>query len=106
MPSPKNPSTGRGRSRNSETPPPNPLKVAHMVADSIELAPKVVIPLEVAIGARYHSDRPGAMVTVLNREDGRRYSILVLPEHSESSSLTTPTEASNETTARESGSSS
>ncbi len=78
---PKNRSTGLGRSRNSPPAPPDRLKTAQMVADAIEMAPKLAIPLEVRVGARLqnHPNDLGqpAIVTVLNVEDGHEYEILV-----------------------------
>jgi hypothetical protein len=64
-------------------PAPNPQKVAQMLADSVELAPTVVIPLEVKTGSRNvchdsPSDGGVAMINVTNREDGHEYLVLVI----------------------------
>lgn len=62
---------------------PDPVKVAKMVADALEIAPRVMIPLEVRIGARdthltmRFNERSG-MIDVLNTEDGHEYQILVI----------------------------
>lgn len=64
-------------------PQPNPLKVAHMIGDSVEMAAKVVIPLEVRTGARSldsssRGDGGAALLNVLNTEDGIEYLVLVM----------------------------
>lgn len=110
-------SSGRGSSRR---PDPNPLKVAHMVSDAIEMAPRIAIPLQILIGARDWNtvltplNEDTGVIDVLNTEDGHEYQILVIrkskpaDESTSTSSrlLTTPTEGSNESSVRESGSSS
>lgn len=68
----------------NEPPPANPLRVAHMTADALEMAPRIQIPLEVRVGARRieHSPNPNdggtAMLNVHNPEDGHEYLILVI----------------------------
>lgn len=84
------PSTpGRSRSTGSRRrKSPDPVKVAKMVADALEIAPRVMIPLEVRIGAREthllmrFNDRSG-VIDVLNTEDGNEYQILVISKRQE-----------------------
>ena len=76
--------SGRGRKSSTKSSPlkdPNPLRVAHMVADSVEMAPRLAIPLEVRIGARLnYPEFPNgsALLDLHNTEDGREYQIIVL----------------------------
>jgi hypothetical protein len=54
-----------------------------MISDSVEMAAKVVIPLEVRVGARdcHLALRPGeqsAQIDLLNTEDGHEYTVTVM----------------------------
>lgn len=77
---------GQKRSTKSSPPPsPNPVKVAKMVADALEIAPRVMIPLEVRVGAREPLSPPvpncpkSAVIDVLNHEDGQQYLVVIIP---------------------------
>ncbi len=76
--------TGSSQSPSSEQPTPNPLRVGHMIADSLEMAPSIQIPLEVRIGARRVEGSPNpsdggtAMLNVHNTEDKHEYLILII----------------------------
>lgn len=60
--------------------PPDPLKVASMVQAALEIAPRIMIPLEVRTGSRQHPEHPDeAVLNVLNREDGTEYMVMVMP---------------------------
>ncbi len=66
-----------------DEPQPNPKKVAQMLADSVELAPTVVIPLEVKTGSRNvchdnQNDGGAAMINLINHEDGHEYLVIVM----------------------------
>lgn len=69
-----------GSPRPHASPPSNPLKVGLIVAEAIEVLPRIVNPLEVTTGARLHRpDLPEtAVIDVLNRDDGQEYQILVM----------------------------
>lgn len=63
---------------------PDPLKVASMVQAALEIAPRIMIPLEVRAGAREAysiliEDQPHAVLDVLNHEDGNQYMVMVMP---------------------------
>lgn len=67
-------------------PSPDCLKVAKMVADALEVAPRVMIPLTVSTGARdWHTvltelNVKTGVIDVRNGEDEQEYHILVIPK--------------------------
>lgn len=60
--------------------PPNPLKVGSMVQAALEIAPRMMIPLEVITGARLqfpNLPQHSALLDV-RTEDGNEYTVLVI----------------------------
>lgn len=78
--------SGRGPKEPTASPRPSarqsadPLKVAKIVAECLEVTPRILNPLEVRVGAHRHPNRPDdAILRVLNREDGQEYMVMVMP---------------------------
>lgn len=66
--------------RRSDRQSADPLKVAKIVAECLEVTPRILNPLEVRVGAHRHPNRPDdAILRVLNREDGQEYMVMVMP---------------------------
>lgn len=68
--------------RLSDRQPSTPLKVGLIVADCLEVTPRLMNPLEVRIGARQVEEcdvpkLPTVVIDVVNRDDGQEYQILV-----------------------------
>ena len=71
--------------------PPDPVKVGKIVAECLEVTPRILNPLQVRTGARdWHTvmtlfGEVTAAIDVLNTEDGHEYHILVVRKSSNSS---------------------
>lgn len=72
----KSRNTGPGHSRKHRS---NPLKIAQMLAELVEMSPAVVYPLQLKAGARtvLHTQNQHAILDVTNTEDGTTYQITV-----------------------------
>lgn len=77
---------GRGQRAATALPRPSdrqsadPLKAAKIVAECLEITPRILNPLEVRVGAHLHPNRPGdAILRVLDRESGQEYLVMVMP---------------------------
>lgn len=80
-------STGLGPSRSSrptrQSQDPDPLRIGHMLHELVEMAPSVVYPLEVMVGAHeqlapHDPDRPKvAVFDLLDKETGQEYAVMV-----------------------------
>lgn len=80
-------STGLGRSLSSRptrlSQDPDPLRIGHMLHELVEMAPLVVYPLEVMVGAHeqlapHDPDRPkAATLELLDKETGQLYEVTV-----------------------------
>lgn len=102
MPSKK---PGRGQKGSTESLRPDPLRIAKMVADLVEMAPRILYDLELMVGAHEPltppvPDQPrSAVLEVTDHKDGRKYQIVVVPKEQK-----TAAKASAETESRASGS--
>lgn len=68
--------------RSSPRPDPNPQQVAQMIAECVEIAPKIMYPLEVRTGARLVPEYdlpalPLAVIDLVNTEDEHEYTVMV-----------------------------
>lgn len=84
MPSTRGPrkptrSLRRNAPQTPQQEPSTPLKVGKIVADCLEVTPRLMNPIEVRTGARLHRpDLPEvAVIDVINLDDGAEYQILV-----------------------------
>lgn len=87
----------RPSTKSSPRPAPNPLKVAHMVAECLEIAPRVTYPLEVKTGAHLVPEYdlpalPLAVIDLRNHEDGHEYTVMVMLKRSPTSSQSSGSE--------------
>lgn len=74
---------GPGQKATTTSRHPDCLKAAKIVADCLEVTPRIMNPLEVVTGAQQVEEcdvpkLPLAVIDVLNREDGHEYQIMVV----------------------------